>query len=73
MDGKAAPLVRTVWPLGLYLFSHVTLVCAWCELRGDYRAFRSERISGCETLSDGFDPMGGTLLKEFLRAFASHG
>lgn len=71
-DGKAVPSVRTLWPLGLYLFSHVTLVCAWCELREDYRAFRSERISGCEVLRDGFDPKGGALMSEFLRSFGGN-
>lgn len=68
VDGKAAPTSRTVWPLGLYLFSHVTLVCTWCELRGGYRAFRSERICGCEVLADGFDPKGGALMNAFLRS-----
>lgn len=68
-DAKDELTTRTVWPLGLYLFSHVTLVCAWCELRNDYRAFRSERIKTCETLTVGFDPKGGTLMREFLAAF----
>lgn len=69
-DAQSQPTTRTVWPLGLYLFSHVTLVCAWCELRGDYRAFRSERVGGCEVLPDRFDPRGGMLMKEFLAVFA---
>lgn len=69
-DSDGQQTARTVWPLGLYLFSHVTFVCAWCELRSDYRAFRSERIGGCEALPDGFDPRGGRLMREFLAAFA---
>ncbi|WP_046114329.1 helix-turn-helix transcriptional regulator [Aquincola tertiaricarbonis] len=60
---------RVVWPLGLYLFSHVTLVCCWCELRGDFRAFRSERIRRCDRLDDHFDPRNGALLTEFLATF----
>lgn len=60
---------RTIWPLGLYLFSHATLVCAWCEQRGDYRAFRSDRVTRCEALAGRFDPRGGALMKEFLATF----
>ena len=61
---------RTVWPLGLYLYSHVTLVCTWCEERQNFRAFRSERIAACEMLEDTFDPRNGALMKGFLAAFA---
>lgn len=71
-DGKRASSSRTIWPLGLYLFSHVTLVCARCELRDGFRAFRSERIDSCEVLPDRFDPKGGALMTEFLRSFIGH-
>jgi predicted DNA-binding transcriptional regulator YafY len=60
---------RTIWPLGLYLYSHVTLVCSWCEERKDFRAFRSERIERCETLDDRFDGKNGAMMKAFLTAF----
>lgn len=69
-DSKDISTSRTIWPLGLYLFSHVTLVCTWCELRGGYRAFRSDRIRECKTLAERFDPRGGRLMREFLTAFA---
>lgn len=71
VDAKGEASMRTGWPLGLYLFSHVTLVCAWCELRGDYRGFRSKRITECEMMAVGFDPKGGTLMSEFLLAFGN--
>lgn len=32
-DAQQASSQRVIWPLGLYLFSHVTLVWTWCELR----------------------------------------
>lgn len=66
VDGDGRPSKRTVWPLGLYLYSHVTLVCTWCEKRGDYRAFRSERIESCEVLDATFDPRNGALFRAFL-------
>lgn len=67
-DSVGQSTTRTIWPLGLYLYSHVTLVCAWCELRGGYRAFRSERIGACAGLPDRFYPRGGALLRDFLAA-----
>jgi len=57
---------RIVWPLGIYFFSHVTLLCAWCELRGDYRSFRASRVQSCELLPEGFDAQNGALLQTFL-------
>lgn len=61
---------RTIWPLGLDIFSHVTLLCAWCELREGYRAFRAERITLCEPLADRFNPKNGAMMSAFLKQFA---
>lgn len=65
-DSAGTRSSRTVWPLGMYLYSHVTLVCAWCEVRRDYRAFRSDRIVSCVALQETFDGQGGRLFDEFL-------
>lgn len=67
-DGSDRVTDRIIWPLGLYFYSHVTLVCAWCELRGGYRAFRSDRILICMTLEQKFDPQNGRLLRAYLDA-----
>ncbi len=69
-DNDGRQTTRTVWPLGLYLFSHRTLVCTWCELREGYRAFRPERIVACTVLEEHFDPKHGALMAEFLGSFA---
>lgn len=65
-DGQGQKTGRTLWPLGLYFFSHVTLVCAWCELREDFRAFRADRIGSCTMLGDTFNAENGALLRAFL-------
>lgn len=69
-DAAGATTERTIWPLGLYLFSHVTLVCAMCEKRGDFRAFRSDRFTWCQVTDERFDAQNGRLMKEFLVRFA---
>ncbi|WP_430440412.1 helix-turn-helix transcriptional regulator [Shinella sp.] len=35
---------RTIWPIATVYYVDVTLIAAWCELRGDFRHFRAERI-----------------------------
>ncbi len=36
--------VRNIWPFALSYFEQVRVVVAWCELRQDYRHFRTDRI-----------------------------
>lgn len=36
---------RAVRPLGLWFWGKVWTMVAWCELRGDFRAFRLDRMS----------------------------
>jgi predicted DNA-binding transcriptional regulator YafY len=35
---------RIVWPIGIAYFDAQRLVIAWCELRKDFRSFRTDRI-----------------------------
>lgn len=41
-DGVASK--RTVWPFAVGFFEKVRVVVAWCELRQDFRHFRTDRI-----------------------------
>jgi predicted DNA-binding transcriptional regulator YafY len=45
---------RTVWPIAMAYYVDVTLIAAWCELRGDYRHFCVERMQASEFLEDKF-------------------
>ncbi|MBD9374270.1 YafY family transcriptional regulator [Rhizobium sp. ARZ01] len=36
--------VRRIWPFALSYFEQVRVVAAWCELRQDFRHFRTDRI-----------------------------
>jgi predicted DNA-binding transcriptional regulator YafY len=35
---------RTVWPIALGFFEQTRVLAAWCELRQDFRHFRTDRI-----------------------------
>src|SRR5215471_10963024 len=41
-DGAASR--RTIWPFAVGFFEKARVVVAWCELRQDYRHFRTDRI-----------------------------
>jgi len=43
-DAKGGRTRRTVWPVALGFFDRVRVLAAWCELRQDYRHFRTDRI-----------------------------
>jgi predicted DNA-binding transcriptional regulator YafY len=43
---------RTIWPVGVGYYEAVRLLVAWCELRGDFRSFRTDRVTGAEFLEE---------------------
>jgi len=43
-DTNGADSKRTIWPFALSFFEKVRVVVAWCELREDFRHFRTDRI-----------------------------
>jgi predicted DNA-binding transcriptional regulator YafY len=51
-DGE--PSDRVVRPLGLYFWGMSWSLAAWCELRGDFRNFRLDRIQDQEVLDAHF-------------------
>jgi predicted DNA-binding transcriptional regulator YafY len=43
-DERGAVSVRRVWPFALTYLEQVRVMVAWCELRQDFRHFRTDRI-----------------------------
>jgi predicted DNA-binding transcriptional regulator YafY len=66
VDGSGAATDRVVWPLALLFYADVTLLGAWCELRTEYRFFRTDRIKGPATTGSRFDGRNGALLVELM-------
>ncbi|OYO31234.1 YafY family protein [Janthinobacterium sp. PC23-8] len=48
-DEHGSATARTVWPFALAYFEGKRLLAAWCELRGDYRHFRIDRIASVDS------------------------
>jgi predicted DNA-binding transcriptional regulator YafY len=58
---------RTIRPLGLYFWSGVWTVVAWCELRDDFRTFRIDRIAESTVHPATFTQPKGRRLVDYLR------
>jgi predicted DNA-binding transcriptional regulator YafY len=57
---------RVIRPIAMAYFVEVTVIAAWCELRGDYRHFRADRIAELKGLADSFAEQGAELLRQWL-------
>jgi predicted DNA-binding transcriptional regulator YafY len=57
---------RVIRPVAIEYYVEVTLVCAWCELRNDYRHFRADRIEAAAVLADCFAADRDRLLSGWL-------
>jgi predicted DNA-binding transcriptional regulator YafY len=44
-DKQGAATRRLIWPFAVGFFERMHVVVAWCELRKDYRHFRTDRMS----------------------------
>lgn len=47
-DEKGQATTRVIWPLALGYFEMSRIVIAWCELRDDFRHFRTDRVRRAE-------------------------
>lgn len=58
---------RTVRPLGLYFWGTAWTAVCWCELRGDFRNFRPDRMREVAVLDDPIPEEEGRDLATFLQ------
>jgi predicted DNA-binding transcriptional regulator YafY len=65
LDRQGEQTTRQIWPIAVAYFVEVTLICAWCELRGDYRHFRADRIQSLKVTGETFSTDGGRLMMEW--------
>lgn len=63
--------MRTVRPLQTEYWGRVWTFTTWCELRGNFRVFRIDRLDRCETTGDGFTPEPGKTLRDYLHQVAA--
>lgn len=65
LDLKGRPTRRTVWPFALGYFDRVEVLAAWCEARGDFRHFRTDRIRELTLLEQRYPRRRQALLRQW--------
>lgn len=64
-DETGASSQRTVWPCALAFFDNLRIIVAWCELRQDFRHFRTDRIKNLQVADATYPRSSQALLKEW--------
>ncbi|NWA28024.1 YafY family transcriptional regulator [Pseudomonas gingeri] len=66
-DVNQTPSQRLIWPLALGFLNEVRVIAAWCELRGDYRTFRTDRIAAASAPGECYPGHRSALLRDWLK------
>ncbi|WP_417480349.1 helix-turn-helix transcriptional regulator [Maricaulis maris] len=59
---------RVIRPLALTCFGRVWLLSAWCELRNNFRHFRTDRVERLTVLAESFEDEPGKRYEDMRRA-----
>src|SRR6201992_2114134 len=51
-DEQGRDSERTIWPIAIGYLEAVRLLAAWCELRNDFRSFRTDRVIEADYLGE---------------------
>ena len=63
VDAAGVPTERRIWPFALGFYDRVRVVAAWCEMRNDFRNFRTDRIQRMEPQGKRYPRRKAELLK----------
>lgn len=69
-DEQGATSERIVWPLMVGYVATVRTVMAWCEMRRDFRIFRTDRMASVEFLNEKYPEHSIVLRRRWLNAMA---
>jgi predicted DNA-binding transcriptional regulator YafY len=64
-DEQGSATERTVWPIALAFFDRTRVVVGWCELRENYRHFRTDRITALTVMPTRYPRRRVALMKEW--------
>jgi len=68
-DEQERETERTVWPFAVGYHETVRLMIAWCELRKDFRSFRTDRVAEAEFLDERYPERAATLRARWRKAW----
>jgi predicted DNA-binding transcriptional regulator YafY len=58
---------RRVWPFAVGYLETTRLLLAWCELRGDFRSFRTDRVLAADFLEEAYPEQPARLRAQWAR------
>jgi predicted DNA-binding transcriptional regulator YafY len=64
-DDEGRHTTRLVWPLAIGFYDRLRVLVAWCELRVDFRHFRTDRIESAVRLDERLPRSRQILLQEW--------
>jgi predicted DNA-binding transcriptional regulator YafY len=64
-DPKGVETERVIWPIGIAFFESRRIIAGWCELRQDFRPFRTDRIERAELQTDRYPGRRRDLVKKW--------
>ena len=64
-DDEGRQTTRVVWPLAIGFYDRLRILVAWCELRTDFRHFRTDRIESADRLDAPLPRSRHHLLREW--------
>lgn len=66
-DERGERTDRIVWPVIIGFLDDIRMLAAWCELRQDFRHFRTDRILTAEFLDESYDSRPSVLRQRWKR------
>lgn len=69
-DELGKETARTVWPVTIGYMATVRMLAAWCELRKDFRHFRTDRIKDASFLEDRYPERPAVLRAKWWKTMA---
>ncbi len=67
-DEQGAETARVIWPIAIGYYEAVRNLVAWCELRKDFRSFRTDRVAGAEFLDERYPERPAVLRAKWRKA-----
>jgi predicted DNA-binding transcriptional regulator YafY len=67
-DEHARDTQRVVWPITVGYLDAVRHLVAWCELRGDFRSFRTDRVVAARFLDERYPDRPAALRARWLKS-----
>ena len=61
---------RTVWPIAIGYYETARVIAAWCELRQDFRHFRTDRVVAADFLDERYPARREALRASWRKAMA---